>query len=167
MRQPEKNAKLLNSWKEIASYLGRGVRTVQRWEESLHLPVRRVGESDRSPVFAFSNELDFWLYSRGAHLESDPAVPKQREQRLGDAAHPRVQLQRSVDLSRELLSRASRHLAETERLLGNLQQLRFVTSQYRNRSRGTPDDTLEIEMEHAREAVAKAEKTSAKLARAS
>lgn len=27
-----KNAEVLNSWKEIARYLGRGVRTVQRWD---------------------------------------------------------------------------------------------------------------------------------------
>jgi hypothetical protein len=32
----------LNSWKEIASYMGRGVRTVQRYERELHLPVGRI-----------------------------------------------------------------------------------------------------------------------------
>ena len=31
---------LLNGWKQIANYLGRGVRTIQRWE-SLGLPVRQ------------------------------------------------------------------------------------------------------------------------------
>ncbi len=31
---------VLNSWKEIACYLGRGVRTVQRYERDLGLPVR-------------------------------------------------------------------------------------------------------------------------------
>jgi hypothetical protein len=62
MRQPPtKNAQTLNSWKEIASYLGRGVRTVQRWESELQLPVHRMGRSERSPVFAFPRELDIWL----------------------------------------------------------------------------------------------------------
>ncbi len=51
---------LLNSWKEIASYLGRGVRTVQRWE-TLGLPVRRPHGHSRSPVFAFTRDLDAWL----------------------------------------------------------------------------------------------------------
>jgi hypothetical protein len=32
----------LDSWKEIASYLGRGVRTVQRWECEEGLPVHRL-----------------------------------------------------------------------------------------------------------------------------
>ena len=31
---------VLNSWKEIASYLGRGVRTVQRYERDFRLPIR-------------------------------------------------------------------------------------------------------------------------------
>jgi hypothetical protein len=33
----------LNGWKEIAAYLGRSVRTVQRWEKDFGLPVRRFG----------------------------------------------------------------------------------------------------------------------------
>lgn len=51
----------LQSWKEIAGYIGRGVRTVQRWE-SLGLPVRRPQVSARkSAVYAISHELDTWL----------------------------------------------------------------------------------------------------------
>jgi len=42
----------LNSWKEIATYLSRGVRTVQRWERELKLPVHRIGKGKRSPVYA-------------------------------------------------------------------------------------------------------------------
>ncbi len=52
---------LLNSWKEIAAYLGRGVRTAQRWERDLRLPVRRPRGKDRSAVIAFTYELDQWL----------------------------------------------------------------------------------------------------------
>lgn len=52
---------LLNSWKEIAAYLGRGVRTVQRWENQLGLPVHRPAGKDHSAVLAFSSELDQWL----------------------------------------------------------------------------------------------------------
>ena len=55
---------ILNSWKEIANYLGRGVRTVQRWEANLGLPVHRPAGRDHSAVLAFSNELDQWLNSR-------------------------------------------------------------------------------------------------------
>jgi hypothetical protein len=52
--------RILNGWKEIAAYIDRGVRTVQRWE-SLGLPVRRPKGSDRSAVLAFSDEIDMWL----------------------------------------------------------------------------------------------------------
>jgi len=56
--------RILNSWKEIAGYLGRGVRTVQRWEAQLGLPVHRPAGKDHSAVLAFSSELDQWLDSR-------------------------------------------------------------------------------------------------------
>jgi hypothetical protein len=56
---------LLNSWKEIAAYLGRGVRTAQRWERDLRLPVRRPRGKDRSAVIAFTYELDQWLKHSG------------------------------------------------------------------------------------------------------
>ena len=52
---------ILNSWKEIAVYMGRGVRTVQRWEQDCHLPVHRPRGRKRSPVFAFAAEIDLWL----------------------------------------------------------------------------------------------------------
>jgi len=56
--------RILNSWKEIAGYLGRGVRTVQRWEAQLGLPIHRPAGKDHSAVLAFSSELDQWLDSR-------------------------------------------------------------------------------------------------------
>jgi hypothetical protein len=52
---------MLNSWKEIASYLDRGVRTVQRWERELGLPVHRIGKGKRSPVYAITTELKLWI----------------------------------------------------------------------------------------------------------
>jgi hypothetical protein len=51
----------LSSWKEIAQYFGRGVRTVQRWEAMLGLPVRRPHGRSRSAVMAITGELDEWL----------------------------------------------------------------------------------------------------------
>lgn len=55
------NGRLLNSWKEIASYLGRGVRTVQRYERDLSLPVRRPRGRSRSAVIALTDDIDAWL----------------------------------------------------------------------------------------------------------
>lgn len=56
--------RILNSWKEIATYVGRGVRTVQRWEAQIGLPVHRPAGKDHSAVLAFSSELDQWLDKR-------------------------------------------------------------------------------------------------------
>ncbi len=52
---------VLSSWKEIASYLGKGVRTVQRWERELSLPVRRPKPNEKQIVLAFPDELDAWV----------------------------------------------------------------------------------------------------------
>jgi CheY-like chemotaxis protein len=61
----------LNGWKEIASYLGRGVRTVQRWEADLGLPVRRPRGKDRSAVIALASELDRWLVKAPSRVFDD------------------------------------------------------------------------------------------------
>jgi hypothetical protein len=45
------------------NYMGRGVRTVQRYEQAYKLPVRRPAGKDRSAVMALSEELDRWLSS--------------------------------------------------------------------------------------------------------
>jgi hypothetical protein len=50
----------LDSWKEIACYLKRSVRCVQRWEHSENLPVRRHGHARGMSVYAFREELDAW-----------------------------------------------------------------------------------------------------------
>jgi hypothetical protein len=42
----------LDSWKEIAAYLKRGVRTVQRWERTSGLPVHRLELDRQGSVFA-------------------------------------------------------------------------------------------------------------------
>jgi hypothetical protein len=60
------NQDLLDSWKEIAAYLGRGVRTVQRWESDLHLPVRRPSDKPHNSIIAFKSELDRWLHDAHA-----------------------------------------------------------------------------------------------------
>ena len=63
--EPSSNQEL-NSWKEIASHLERGVRTVQRWESELGLPVRRTGRGKRGAVYALVSELDLCRVTSGA-----------------------------------------------------------------------------------------------------
>lgn len=56
----ETDRKILSSWKDIAAYMGRGVRTVQRYEH-LGLPVIRLNGHFQSSVMAFTNEIDAWI----------------------------------------------------------------------------------------------------------
>ena len=74
---------IVQSWKEIASELNRGVRTVQRWERELGLPVRRVGRRSKAPVFAFKDELHAWLDT----LNSNAAKHSGLIQSLNDFFH--------------------------------------------------------------------------------
>jgi len=64
---PEEN--ILSSWKDIAGYLGKSVRTVQRYEQELGLPVRRPRGS-RYIVFAYPSELNKWLTMSSARLQT-------------------------------------------------------------------------------------------------
>jgi hypothetical protein len=55
---------MLTCWKDIAHYMGKGVRTVQRWEQEFGLPVRRPnGTQHKAAVTAIPRELDEWLES--------------------------------------------------------------------------------------------------------
>src|ERR1700694_1834323 len=58
---PEKK---LDSWKEIAAHLGREVRTVQRWEKTEGLPVKRHEHQKKSTGYAYPSELEDWVRKR-------------------------------------------------------------------------------------------------------
>lgn len=80
------NQAVLSCWKDIALYMGKGVRTVQRWERELALPVRRPHNGGaKGPVTARPGDLDKWLsvnWSERRHLNRQvetlpfrPALP--------------------------------------------------------------------------------------------
>ena len=50
----------LNGWKDIASYVGKSVRAVQRWERDFGLPVHRIKTPTGHIVYAFRTEIDDW-----------------------------------------------------------------------------------------------------------
>ena len=65
---------MLSTWKEIAAHLGKGVRTVQRWERELGLPIHRPLPGKKHIVIAYPDELDRWIRHEGsaeAHNQSD------------------------------------------------------------------------------------------------
>jgi hypothetical protein len=101
----------LTSWKEIATYLGKSVRTVQRWEASLGLPVRRPNANDRNIVIAIPAELDEWILNR---LKPRKATPQHHHcadqlERMHKLVHVMVQeTQRTVERTAELLKKFDR-----------------------------------------------------------
>ena len=73
--EPDHNrSRRLESWKEIAAYLDRSVRTVRRWEGDERLPVHRHRHAKGSTVFAHSHELDQWRRGRVAERSQPPAT---------------------------------------------------------------------------------------------
>jgi adenylate cyclase len=83
----------LDSWKEIAAYLKRGVRTAQRWEREEALPVRRLKHETLGSVYAFRSELDRWWASRVGETEQTAGAPAARR--------PAVAVLPFDDMSRE------------------------------------------------------------------
>ena len=75
MHSISQQARMLGSWKEIASYLGKGVRTVQRWERQFGLPVRRPNVNAKGVVCALPQELDAWFAVQWGQRASPAAAP--------------------------------------------------------------------------------------------
>ena len=81
----------LDSWKEIAAYLKRDVKTAQRWEKREGMPVHRHVHDRMGSVYAFRAELDEWARTRRPSVLDDadaeaqpvpaPADPSRRERR--------------------------------------------------------------------------------------
>ena len=61
---PDPRGQRLESWKEIAAYLGRDMTTVRRWERREGLPVYRMLHSKLGSVYAYTTELDAWRDGR-------------------------------------------------------------------------------------------------------
>src|SRR5690349_23766787 len=77
---PPDESDRLDSWKEIASYLGREVRTVQGWEKNEGLPVHRHQHARQGSVYAFRAQLDAWRDARKESPEpqAEPVAPSPR-----------------------------------------------------------------------------------------
>lgn len=90
---------VLTSWKDIARYMGKGVRTVQRWEMDFGLPVRRPQGSNKKAVLARPRDLDAWVAlrcsSRGQKQPNGDAIPQPRLARL-------TQLEVQIETARQL-----------------------------------------------------------------
>jgi tetratricopeptide (TPR) repeat protein len=70
---PDGTASRLDSWKEIALFFSKDVRTVKRWEKERALPVHRAPGKPGGSVYAFTEELTGWLNASSPKLEE--AIP--------------------------------------------------------------------------------------------
>jgi predicted DNA-binding transcriptional regulator AlpA len=65
------NRRSLTSWKEIAQYVGKAVRTIQRWEQDFGFPIRRpTVKNGHHAVIAIPDEIDAWLESQTGRQKS-------------------------------------------------------------------------------------------------
>ncbi|MPY89040.1 MAG: hypothetical protein GEU99_14065 [Luteitalea sp.] len=105
----------LDSWKEIAAFLRRGVRTVQRWERTEDLPVRRHVHERGGSVYAYKSETLEWYRGRQARLArlsvDETLPPEDRPRALsphgrvaaGPPAAPRQWVRSLVPISAALI----------------------------------------------------------------
>jgi hypothetical protein len=106
---------VLSGWKEIASYLHCGVRTVQRWEAEA-LPVHRPLPGKRSHVIAYSDELDWWVRDHQPRkaVPENVIVSVHRAQRLREEARrARAELRSRMQKLREEMASLRGHRRKT------------------------------------------------------
>lgn len=105
------DTRLLTCWKDIANYLGKGVRTVQRWERDFGLPVRRPnGVHHKSAVIAHASDLDAWMGSQWSLRKIEEKDIGQAQVTMGDL----------IKTSQELRSAHMTLLSETSSALQRL-----------------------------------------------
>jgi hypothetical protein len=92
----------LDSWKEIAVYLRREVRTVQRWEKREGLPVQRHVHAKASSVCAFKREIDAWLRSR-SRAAGEPAPNKDCSEPAAESLNPTLLVAARLPANSQLL----------------------------------------------------------------
>lgn len=85
----------LESWKEIASYLGRNVRTVQRWERFEGLPVHRHHHLKLGSIYAYRHEIDEWRRHRVPDAV-DVSAASQEQTVAERAPHPARRIHRAA-----------------------------------------------------------------------
>src|SRR6516165_8418478 len=102
--EPPANEPRLESWGEIAAYLRRDIRTVQRWERLYSLPVRRLVIGKQGQVYAYRSELDAWVRKRqpvaeaeekGGNTEIEDADGNRAAAPIEDPAHHPLSIDRT------------------------------------------------------------------------
>ncbi len=104
---------VFTSWKEIASYLGKSVRTVQRWEHELDLPVQRPHVKTKGTVRVCRTDLDEWVERTWFQRSSKPEV-------VISPARGNVVVNESIETSRQLRAAQKKFLEQLQVSLDDL-----------------------------------------------
>ncbi len=110
---------VLTCWKDIANYMGKGVRTVQRWEQEFGLPVRRPLGSNKKAVLARPSDLDTWVALRCSARVPVPLTPSGKRQ---DSVIRLAALSAQIQTARQLRDDNRLLLGEVRSALHSLQQ---------------------------------------------
>ncbi len=103
VRRPEDPmSEVLSSWKDVAAHLGKSVRTVQRWEAELGLPIHRPNKRQQRIILAYPDELKQWV---GAKLTAAKGDGKYSHQRLQKATHQLAAQVRKLQFLSEVLQK--------------------------------------------------------------
>ena len=129
MQQPNAALEILSGWKQIASHLGRGVRTVQRYGCELGLPIRRPAGKSTGSVIATKVELDAWV------LASPLRVAFRLPEHSVDSATLLAEFRRNVQETHRLCEELVNLRTETKASLELLQKNLFSAVPQRDQSR--------------------------------
>jgi len=135
-REKAVQSEILSGWKDIANYLGKGVRTVQRYELELGLPVRRPAGKAQGSVIATRSELDGWVAATAGFLDhpcsTNAASPVSACASLKKRIAEMEQLAvRTKKLRAELLESRDILFETLERIRGEVSQARIESAPHR------------------------------------
>ena len=131
----------LTCWKDIAGYIGKGVRTVQRWEQRYGLPVQRpLGTINKSSVMAHRCDLDVWLQQRWSDRagRKDGSALTSGQDPLANSLGSRIRTSRELRLANHALMQDISVLVKA--MVQNCQQLTLKRLEHQLRpDQGLPD----------------------------
>lgn len=144
----------LCGWKEIANYLGKGVRTVQRYERQMALPVRRPAGKPRGSVIATKAELDGWVGASQIREVFRLPTPDAGREYVASAEKMKRGLTKMMQLRDQMLSLRN-EVKESVRVLrnsvyelqGELNQNRWrepIPFYERDRNKSLPENRLTL-----------------------
>jgi len=135
----------LSGWKEIANYLGKGVRTVQRYERQLGLPVRRPAGKPWGSVVATRAELDGWVKAspiREVCRLSSTSIPNEY---TASADNIKRGLEKMMRLRDEMLALRSEVRNSVQLLRRSVQDMQGELNQYRFKDGAFPNPSFDHE----------------------